>query len=396
MSIKGVVKLPISNILRDGDYTCVMEVGANNVNVNLILDTGSSVFAIHSDRYNPTKDSDAKLTKLAQTITYHSGSWSGAVINTRIQPDKNHPQASLKSVPLSVVYAEQDNIFGNADGILGLAYQTLDNAVLMPETTWPQHYTKEQLAKGETHSITPYFTQLETENSIANKFAFVTQRSRISYASKDPKTDPLNWGYFIMGECEQCTDLYSSHFETINVLHDKFYNTHLKSIQLGDASPIKIPPMAWSNQPNSNSIIDSGTNSILLSPDIFEKVVLSLPSHNNQNWGSTLQLGVAMMNEIDIKSWPTLTFLFDGPDGDVSLMVKPETYWQENNPAAGIAKCVLKSTQGPEMNILGLPLFNNYFTLFDRSAGNGLGVIRFATLSNELTFPDLNDGKKTR
>jgi hypothetical protein len=36
------------------------------------------------------------------------------------------------------------------------------------------------------------------------------------------------------------------------------------------------------------------------------------------------------------------------------------------------------SAQGPNQSILGLPLLNNYYTVFDRSAGTG--VIRFAPI----------------
>jgi hypothetical protein len=31
-------------------------------------------------------------------------------------------------------------------------------------------------------------------------------------------------------------------------------------------------------------------------------------------------------------------------------------------------------------SVLGLPLLNNYFTVFDRSRGTGRGIIKFAAL----------------
>ena len=184
-----------------------------------------------------------------------------------------------------------------------------------------------------------------------------------------------------MGACEQCTDLYQGEFKSIKVVHDKFYNTNLLSIQVGNTKPIKIPSIEWSQQTFSNSILDSGTNSILLSPEVFQALVTKISSSNSAEKGSALSLGVAMMYELDIKNWPDLTFTFEGPEGETSLTLKPNTYWQENNPAAGVAKCVLKSTGGPDVNILGLPLLNKHFTIFDRSADDGLGEIRFAELA---------------
>lgn len=384
MSDKTFIKCTITNTLREGDYTCVMEVGSGTVKVNLILDTGSSVLAVHSHKYNPSNDSHAEFTHLAQSISYNSGAWSGAIIKTSLKIASSK-KAQLDSAPIAAVDSTEGDMFGEADGILGLAYQSLDTAYLMPEQTWPQSNTPKPLTKGVKTTITPFYTQLIKQNSLENKFAFVTQRSRISHVLDDPKSDPLNSGYFIMGACEQCTDLYQGEFKSVKVVHDKFYNTNLLSVQVGNTKPINIPSVEWSQQTSSNSIVDSGTNSILLSPEVFQALVTKISSSNSAEKGSTLSLGVAMMNELDIKSWPDLTFTFEGPEEETSLILTPETYWQENNPAAGVAKCVLKSTGGPTVNILGLPLLNNHFTIFDRSASDGLGLIRFAALPNNAS-----------
>jgi len=66
----------------------------------------------------------------------------------------------------------------------------------------------------------------------------------------------------------------------------------------------------------------------------------------------------------------------------VSLTVAPDTYWQLNAPKKGYALAVFYGDkgQGGGQSILGLPLMNNYFTIFDRSVNKGLGVISFATI----------------
>ena len=180
MSDKTYVKCAISNILREGDYTCAMEVGSDKTKVNLILDTGSSVLAVHSHKYNPSNDSLAEFTKLAQSIVYNSGAWSGAIIKTSLQIATS--ETRLNSAPVALVDTTEGDMFGEADGILGLAYQSLDTAYLMPEQTWPQSSTPEQLAKGIKTTITPFYTQLIKQKTLENKFALVTQRSRISHA----------------------------------------------------------------------------------------------------------------------------------------------------------------------------------------------------------------------
>jgi len=59
----------------------------------------------------------------------------------------------------------------------------------------------------------------------------------------------------------------------------------------------------------------------------------------------------------------------------------PDTYWQTNSPKPGFATAVLfgDNGQGKGQSILGLPLMNNYYTVFDRSA-DSKGVIRFASI----------------
>jgi hypothetical protein len=89
------------------------------------------------------------------------------------------------------------------------------------------------------------------------------------------------------------------------------------------------------------------------------------------------------MSKLDLSVWPTLTFVLEGALGaDVKLQVTPDTYWQTNSPKPGYATAVLSGDngQGKGQSILGLPLMNNYFTIFDRSVDKGLGAISFASI----------------
>jgi hypothetical protein len=81
---------------------------------------------------------------------------------------------------------------------------------------------------------------------------------------------------------------------------------------------------------------------------------------------------------LKLASWPPLTFILQGQTADVSLKVAPSDCWQVNTEKVGTA--MLATTQGdPGLAILGLPLMNGYFTIFDGEADNGRGVIKFAT-----------------
>jgi hypothetical protein len=74
-----------------------------------------------------------------------------------------------------------------------------------------------------------------------------------------------------------------------------------------------------------------------------------------------------------------LTFVLQGDPGDVKLLVKPENYWQMDAGQAGVVQSGLWLGSGAQ-SILGLPLMNGYFTIFDCSANHGLGVVKFAAI----------------
>jgi len=59
--------------------------------------------------------------------------------------------------------------------------------------------------------------------------------------------------------------------------------------------------------------------------------------------------------------------------------VSPQNYWQVNSPERGYATAPLRG-DGERLkgrSILGLPLMNGYFTIFDRSEDR-TGVVKFS------------------
>jgi hypothetical protein len=79
----ATLRIPINNV-RVGDYTAQIKIGSQGVVANVILDTGSSTFAIAPGRYQIDQDTDVKVTPLAQIVTYGTGGWSGPVIVTTV------------------------------------------------------------------------------------------------------------------------------------------------------------------------------------------------------------------------------------------------------------------------------------------------------------------------
>ena len=84
------------------------------------------------------------------------------------------------------------------------------------------------------------------------------------------------------------------------------------------------------------------------------------------------------VSDLKLNTWPTITFVMQGETGDVSLTVAASDYWQVNTEQVGAAMAAITSGE-PGLAILGLPLMNGYFTIFDGEADSGRGAIKFAT-----------------
>jgi len=375
-----VVRIPITNVFMDGDYTGVLEIGSERKQANVILDTGSSTLALDGKFYDPELDPDAAKTRIAQEVVYGSGQWIGAVVLTDIGIGSGSDQAVLKQVNTAVAYLESDDMFGNSNGILGLAYTQLNNAFTLPDLTWPPHYKYNQIQDGQVTYLEPYFTQLEDAGIVANRFAFYTKRSMISNATADPASDPLNSGYMVFGGGEESTDLYSGPFQSARILDDEYYNTNLKAIIVGASDPITVPPPTKGSGLTSNSIVDSGTNSLMLDQELFNTVVERFSKGYSRDLVHAMRSGYLPMSDLKLSLWPDLVFILEGDRGDARLTVRPETYWQVNAPERGQATAPLFGDNGQlgGQSILGLPLMNGYFTIFDRSVDRGLGAIKFA------------------
>jgi hypothetical protein len=370
----ATIRLAITNVLMDGDYTGTIYVGSQKKPVNVILDTGSSTLSIDGTVYDATKDAAATITDIAQEVGYADGSsWVGAVVVTNVTVGK----VVLTKTHVAVAYHSSGNMFGKAAGILGLAYTRLNNAFTMPGPTIPPKYTYNQIQSGQVTYVEPYFTQLEAAGLVANKFAFYTRRSMVNLATGNPATDPLNNGYLILGGGEEQTDLFTGSFQVARVVDDLYYNTNLKSITVGNSAPIVVSPPTKASGDVSNSVIDSGTNGIYLEQNLFNAIVAKLSAADQDS----LRAGYVPMSKLDLASWPSITFTLEGALGkDVNLVVTPSCYWQTNAPKPGYATAVLFN-QSDSQAILGLPLMNGYYTVFDRSVDKGLGVVSFAPMN---------------
>jgi hypothetical protein len=372
----------------------------------VILDTGSSTIAVKMSAYKPTQDKDIQATPYAQDVMYGTGGWAGPLVTTSLSLSTSGSALTLDGAYLAIADDQLPNTFGNADGILGLAYKGLNQAYnltaylqeqdIQPAVTypWPFPIANSTTALQQLQTILenlrfddipPYFDQLEAQGITANKFAFYTLRSFPSAATGNPATDPLNQGYFILGGGEEQTDLYTGEFVNVDVLDDFYYNVNLTAIQVGKAAPVAVAPLParFKQTAITNAIVDTGTNALFLTAAAYKSLLAGLDAISPQfgkiiSKAAKSQEGIPT-SQVNLGRWPDISFVLTGDNGhDVTLTVAPQTYWQIDFPSAGHAIFVIESGNLPQ-SILGLPLMNNYFTVFDRSQ-DAYGVIRFAPI----------------
>ena len=396
------IRIPITNFYGQGDYTGAISLGSTKAKANVILDTGSSTLAVRESTYKPKRDANLRPTAIAQDITYGTGGWAGPVVSTNISVGSSANIAGIADGSLALALAQEPDNFGPADGILGLAYTELDNGYdlesylrkkgIAPPVCYPWPFSLRNsqssieqfgrfISKMPAARVTPFFTQIVKSGKVANKFAFYTHRST---PRKNSLTDPANKGFFILGGGEEQKDLYRGNFVDIEVAHDVWYNTTLKTIVVAGTRPTDIEPLApqFRSTMVSNSIVDSGTNSLSLSREAYGIVMRHLGELNPdfERIATRSVKGRSVLNsQLNLKNWPNITFVMADKNGrDVPLTCTPQTYWQLDSFKAGEATFQV-DYMGEAQSILGLPLFNNYYMVFDRSVDTR-GVIRLAKI----------------
>ena len=400
------IRIPINNVKGGGDYTGEIRIGSQSVTANVILDTGSSTLAVVPRLYQIADDKNVTFTSYAQLVQYGTGGWSGPVLETTLSMGSGANQASVKTY-IAIADEQLPHNLGPADGILGLAFNSLNSAYdltayltsqnVNPPVTYPWIFpvrtsaaalqqVEQFLARMTVIDLTPYFTALESAEVTRNIFAFYTLRSTPSMASANPATDPLNNGIFVLGGGLDQADLYTGQPLNVAVLDNLYYNTNLKAVRVGGAAPVNVNalPPSQAKSMGSNSIVDSGTNSLVLAQDVYQAVVSGLGSLN-QNFATLVRdatsNGAVPASGLNLSSWPDMSFVMQGADGsDVTLTCAPATYWQTDAPQPGDAMFQINNRGNFPMSILGLLLFNNYYTVFDRSQ-NPYGTISFAPIA---------------
>jgi hypothetical protein len=224
------------------------------------------------------------------------------VVTTQVALPASGPRvAFVTAAGVSVGIADdssQQPVFAGADGILGLAYPSLNKAYDLtnyllnqgeqPLTyPWPIPASQVQQspqafntfinnANATTVRVSPCLTQFVQEGLLPNKFALWVWRALQNLRTSTPATDQSNWGTLILGGGENFfADQVVGPFYTAEVLNDSYYELNLIAVQVGDNPPIPALPGLPVGNP-SNAILDSGTANIKLQTALHAAVIAEL------------------------------------------------------------------------------------------------------------------------
>jgi hypothetical protein len=409
---QNYLKLRTNLAYAKGAYTVEIKIGSKQSPANVLLDSGSSTLVVLPNAYDPSHDQSLKATSLAQSIAYGIGTWAGPVLKTTIAFGEKRHARILPDAEIALVETSAQN-FRDADGLLGLAYRKLDKAHdvtamlvekrIDPQHTWPWPFNAEdddlsafktQLRAQPRVNLTPCFCALEDEGIISDKFSMLIKRALVHVLDDSASlaklaADPLNQGVLVLGGGEECQSLYQGGFETVQMVHELYYNANLIAVQVGDRPRIPAPRLLekYLTSYASNAIFDTGSSFLVLEASIYDAVLADLASYDKDfpdliaRFQKSFETEHGIPND-SIKSleWPKLHFHLESPSGDeVTLSCSPGNYWQRNAVHAGECFFLLlrQMPKWPNQSILGLPLMSGHYCIFDRR-DEGNGVLRLA------------------
>ncbi|GAB6018642.1 Beta-site APP-cleaving enzyme [Chamberlinius hualienensis] len=226
-------------------YYITINVGTPPQKINVLVDTGSSNFAVAGtpnpfivNNFKPNESQTFKYTGTRVFAPYTQGSWEGD-LGTDIVGFSNAPELSVSSYVATITKSENFFINGsNWQGILGLAY---------PPIARPNP------------STTPFFDKLVNEKQVSNVFSlqFCGQSYDINSTG----------GVMVLGGVDP--KLYTGDITYAPLHREMYYEVVLTEVMVGDT----VVPVDCKELNIDKAIVDSGTTSFRLPRLVFEKTV---------------------------------------------------------------------------------------------------------------------------
>ncbi|MCI4390675.1 hypothetical protein PGIGA_G00125370 [Pangasianodon gigas] len=362
-------------------YYLQMVIGTPGQTLNILVDTGSSTFAVAaashpyiSTYFNRALSSTYRTSGMSVSVRYTQGDWQGELGSDFV----TIPQGPNGTILINIAaILTSDGFFLpgiNWQGILGLAYPLLAR----PDP-----------------SVEPFFDSLVKQTGIPDVFSLQMCGAGISASTA---TNPAD-GSLIMGGLEPT--LYRGSMWYTPVLQEWYYQVEVLKLEVGGEN-LNLDCREYNSD---KAIVDSGTTLLRLPVKVFDAVVeaitqMSMIQDFSSGFFSGTKLACWMKGESPWGFFPKISIYLRATNTSQSfrLTILPQLYIQLVADVDGTLNCfrfgISSSTNGL---VIGATVMEGFYVAFDRAHKQVGFAVSTCAESNgipvaEITGPFLADG----
>ncbi|XP_060928964.1 beta-secretase 2 [Limanda limanda] len=332
-------------------YYIEMSIGTPGQTLNILVDTGSSNFAVAAaphpfitHYFNTALSSTYESVGRAVAVRYTQGNWEGELGIDRVSIPKG-PNGTMIINIAAILSSEGFFLPGvNWQGILGLAYP--------------------MLARPDS-SVEPFFNSVVQQLGIPDIFSLQMCGAGLSATSTE---DPPG-GSLILGGAEPT--LYRGSVWYTPIIEEWYYQVEVLKLEVGDQN-LDLDCREYNMD---KAIVDSGTTLLRLPVNVFNAVVEAIihssliQDFSSGFWDGT-KLACWLKGETPWRFFPKLSIYLRATNTSQTfrITILPQLYIQPVTDLDGTLDCfrfgVSSSTNGL---VIGATVMEGFFVVFDRA-----------------------------
>ncbi|XP_043114760.1 beta-secretase 2 [Puntigrus tetrazona] len=343
----------INNLKGDSGrgYYMQMVIGTPGQTLNILVDTGSSNFAVAAAAhpyithyYNRALSSTYQSSGRGVAVKYTQGEWEGELGTDRITIPQG-PSGTITINIAAILTSEGFFLPGiNWQGILGLAYPLLAR----PDP-----------------SVEPFFNSVVSQTGIPDVFSLQMCGAGVSASTI---ADPAG-GSLIMGGVEPT--LYRGSIWYTPVLEEWYYQVEVLKLEVG-AQNLNLDCKEYNSD---KAIVDSGTTLLRLPGNVFSAVVeaimqTSLIEDFSAGFFDGTKLACWMRGESPWRLFPKISIYLRATNTSQSfrITILPQLYVQPVTDIDGTLDC-FRFGISPSANglVIGATVMEGFYVIFDRA-----------------------------
>lgn len=332
-------------------YYMEMVIGTPGQTLNILVDTGSSNFAVAAaphpyiaTYFNRAQSSTYQTSGRSVSVRYTQGNWEGE-LGTDLITIPHGPNGTI-TINIAAILTSDDFFLPgiNWQGILGLAYPLLAR----PDP-----------------SVEPFFNSLVLQTGIPDVFSLQMCGAGLSISTASAPAG----GSLIMGGAEPT--LYRGSVWYTPILQEWYYQVEVLKLEVADQN-LSLDCKEYNTD---KAIVDSGTTLLRLPVKVFSAVVeaisqMSLVQDFSSGFFAGTKLACWVKGESPWRFFPKISIYLRGTNSSQSfrLTVLPQLYIQPVTDLDGTLNCfrfgISSSTNGL---VIGATVMEGFYVIFDRA-----------------------------